>query len=157
MINAFSECRDHNGIVRSFSTSTLTEWLSDRVIYLYFIEWRSVKLAFDMNATRELCSQIIDPQAGAIYGATLRVGRFFPGSAGIIDDFLFHASDVPSKLCLVLIAIHVSDILSIKIGYGPRDCFVLDGEYSSRVCVPAVVLIHNEYIYYIYIISPGRK
>ncbi|CAN0111239.1 unnamed protein product [Ascophyllum nodosum] len=40
---------------------------------------------------------VMRDKTGVIYGATLRVGRFFNGSAGIIDDFLFHAPDSPDS------------------------------------------------------------
>eukprot|EP00752_Nemacystus_decipiens_P003801 g3497.t1 len=34
---------------------------------------------------------------GRIYGVTLRIGRYFPGSASVIDDLLFHVQDGPDK------------------------------------------------------------
>ena len=36
-------------------------------------------------------------QGGRIYGVTLRIGRYFPGSASIIDDLLFHVQDRPGE------------------------------------------------------------
>ncbi|CAM9127917.1 unnamed protein product [Laminaria digitata] len=36
-------------------------------------------------------------QRGEIFAATLRIGRFFKGSAGIIDDILFHVVGDPGK------------------------------------------------------------
>ena len=36
-------------------------------------------------------------QNGEIFAATLRIGRFFKGSAGLIDDILFHVVGVPGK------------------------------------------------------------
>eukprot|EP00904_Undaria_pinnatifida_P009099 jgi/Undpi1/5319/HiC_scaffold_2.g00600.m1 len=36
-------------------------------------------------------------QKGQIFAATLRIGRFFKGSGGLIDDILFHVVDVPGK------------------------------------------------------------
>ncbi|CAM9716094.1 unnamed protein product [Hapterophycus canaliculatus] len=32
-----------------------------------------------------------------IFGLTVRVGRYFPGSADLIDDVLFHVKDTPNK------------------------------------------------------------
>lgn len=37
-------------------------------------------------------------QVGMIYGLTLRIGRFFKGSAGLIDDILFHVADSPGMV-----------------------------------------------------------
>lgn len=37
-------------------------------------------------------------QGGRIFGVTVRVGRYFPGSAGFIDDLLFHVKDSPRKI-----------------------------------------------------------
>eukprot|EP00903_Cladosiphon_okamuranus_P017505 g16124.t1 len=34
---------------------------------------------------------------GGIHGVTLRIGRYFPGSASAIDDLLFHVQDGPDK------------------------------------------------------------
>ncbi|CAN0118413.1 unnamed protein product [Ectocarpus fasciculatus] len=32
-----------------------------------------------------------------IFGVTLRIGRYFPGSAGLVDDLLFHVQSSPDK------------------------------------------------------------
>ncbi|CBJ28810.1 expressed unknown protein [Ectocarpus siliculosus] len=32
-----------------------------------------------------------------IFGVTLRIGRYFPGSAGLVDDLLFHVQGSPDK------------------------------------------------------------
>ncbi|CAM9105391.1 unnamed protein product, partial [Scytosiphon promiscuus] len=40
---------------------------------------------------------VMRSREGEIFGVTVRVGRYFPGSAGYIDDLLFHVKDSPSK------------------------------------------------------------
>ncbi|CAN0384238.1 unnamed protein product, partial [Hapterophycus canaliculatus] len=39
-------------------------------------------------------------QIGRIFGVTVRVGRYFSGSAGFIDDLLFHPERAASLLIL---------------------------------------------------------
>ena len=64
-------------------------------------------------------------QGGHIYGITLRIGRYFPGSASVIDDLLFHVQMGPGELTRLLLPRrigHFFEVVETTAVANPANC-----------------------------------